>query len=151
MDAFDKKILQLIQSDTRQTSEQLGQAVGLSATAVQRRLKALRDNKIIRKEVALLDGEQLGHFITVVVEVVMVRGGTQVTDNFKKKVQNFPEVQQCYYVAGENDFILIISTNSLQRYEALTKELLLSDGTVYKFYSNIAMDNIKVGAELPLS
>lgn len=149
MGSFDYQLLNLMQSNTRRTTEEMGQLIGLSATAVQRRLKTLRQSGVIEKEIAVLSTVELGGHILVIVEVVLVQGGSSVVDNFKKKTLAYPEVQQSYYVAGDNDFILVIATKSMQRYDIITQELFLNDKTILKFHSNVVMGNVKVSLEVP--
>jgi len=149
MDSFDQQILKIIQLDSRLTTEKIGQKVGLSATAVQRRLKSLRQSGVIEKEIAVLNTSSLRGHILVVVEVTLKQGGTTAINNFKIKAANHPEVQQCYYVAGENDFILIIAAISMKRYDIITQELFLDDESILKFNSNVVMRNIKVGLDVP--
>ncbi|ADZ89657.1 Lrp/AsnC family transcriptional regulator [Marinomonas mediterranea] len=150
MDNFDLEILDRLQRNSRITTETLGIEIGLSATAVQRRIKKLKETGIIDKEIAVVNEAKLGSAVTVIIEVAMKRGGTDVIDAFQKKTQSFNCVQQCYYVAGENDFILIVKADSLQHYEEITRDLLLNDKNIHKFYSNIAMQNVKVGLEYPI-
>ncbi|TDO95762.1 Lrp/AsnC family transcriptional regulator [Marinomonas balearica] len=150
MDNFDLEILDRLQRNSRITTETLGIEIGLSATAVQRRIKKLKETGIIDKEIAVVNEALLGNAVTVIVEVAMKRGGTDVIGAFQKKAQSFNSVQQCYYVAGENDFILIVKADNLQHYEEITRDLLLNDKNIHKFYSNIAMQNVKVGLEYPI-
>ncbi|MEO9274344.1 Lrp/AsnC family transcriptional regulator [Marinomonas sp. 5E14-1] len=150
LDNFDHHILKIMQSNSRRTTESIGQEIGLSSTAVQRRLKHLRDSKVIEKEVAILSPSKIGSHVLILVEVVLVRGGSSVVNNFKLKMQNHPSVQQCYYVAGKNDFILMIAASSMQEYELITQTLFMDDETILKFHSNIVMNNVKVGLEIPL-
>ncbi|NVK75712.1 MAG: Lrp/AsnC family transcriptional regulator [Oceanospirillaceae bacterium] len=150
MDSFDYQLLKLMQSNARRTTEEIGQLIGLSATAVQRRLKTLRQSGVIEKEIAVLSPVELDGHILVIVEVVLIQGGSSVINNFKQKTLNYPEVQQCYYVAGDNDFILVIAAKSMQRYDIITQELFLDDKTILKFHSNVVMGNVKVSLELPL-
>jgi len=138
-----------MQLNARLTTEKIGQEIGLSATAVQRRLKSLRQSGVIEKEVAVLNTSTLRGHILVIVEVVLKQGGTTTIHNFKTKTANYPEVQQCYYVAGENDFILVISAISMKRYDIITQELFLDDDSILKFHSNVVMGNVKVGLDVP--
>ncbi|MHA2939009.1 Lrp/AsnC family transcriptional regulator [Vibrio sp. RC27] len=150
MDDFDRQILKSVQDNNKKTSEELGIEIGLSATAIQRRIKRLKEFGVISKEVAILDSDQLGGFVTIVVDVVMVKGGASVIERFKRKVCDHPEVQQCYYIAGEKDFVVIITAESMQRYQAITRELFLDDDTILKFTSNVAMQSVKIGLTVPI-
>jgi DNA-binding Lrp family transcriptional regulator len=149
MDSFDHQILKIMQLNARLTTEKIGQEIGLSATAVQRRLKTLRQSGVIEKEVAVLNTSSLRGHILVIVEVTLKQGGTAIINNFKTKTANYPEVQQCYYVAGENDFILVIAAISMKRYDTITQELFLDDDSILKFHSNVVMGNVKVGLDVP--
>ncbi|MDB4837254.1 Lrp/AsnC family transcriptional regulator [Marinomonas sp.] len=150
MDSFDRQLLKIMQSNTRITTENMGQQIGLSATAVQRRLKTLRKSGVIEKEIAVLNPTDDDNYILVIVEVVLKQGGTNIVNAFKSKTQHYQEVQQCYYVAGANDFILIIAAKNMKRYDIITQELFLDDETILKFHSNVVMGNVKVGLEIPL-
>ena len=150
MDIFDRKILREIQVNNRQSSEQLGLIVGLSATACQRRLKKLRQSKVIAKEVAVLNGVTFNNYVTVIVDVVMKQGGNAAIDNFKQRMKQHRNVQQCFYVTGDVDFKLIVTAKNMLDYEQLTKELFLSDSNIQKFHSTVVMDNVKQSLAIPV-
>lgn len=150
MDKFDRHILKIVQLNSHLTTEKIGMEVGLSATAVQRRLKTLRQSGVIEKEIAVLTPSDVVSHILVVVEVALKQGGTNTINHFKQLSQKHPNVQQCYYVAGENDFILIIAAENMKQYDLITQELFLDNESILKFHSNVVMGNIKVGLELPL-
>jgi len=151
VDVLDKKILKELQKNNRISSEDLGMIVGLSATACQRRLKKLRQSNVISKEVAVLNGIELDNYVTVIVEVTIKQGATQNIDKFKKKMLDCEQVQQCFYVTGQADFILIITSKNMLEYEKLTKKLFFVDNNIQKFHSTVSMDNVKVGLNIPIS
>lgn len=68
-DQFDKHILRLLQQNNRLTSDELAEVVGLSSSAVQRRLKRLRDEKIIEADVSIISPSVAGIQMTCVVDV----------------------------------------------------------------------------------
>ncbi len=150
MDSFDKKILEILQHNNRITSDALGEKVGLSATACQRRIKKLRDSDVIAKEVMVLDGLALDNFVTIIVTIELKQGCNNGIDEFKKRMKNNKNVQQCYYVAGDSDFIVIITARNMLEYEKLTKALFFFDENIKKFQSNVVMDNVKLGLEIPV-
>jgi len=150
MDVLDKKILKELQSNNRISSEDLGMIVGLSATACQRRLKKLRQSNIISKEIAVLNGIKFDNYVTVIVEVTIKQGAAQNIDKFKKKMLDCEQVQQCFYVTGQADFILIITTKNMLEYENLTKKLFFVDNNIQKFHSTVSMENVKAGLNIPI-
>jgi len=151
MDAFDHHILKLLQQNSRVATQELGQQIGLSATACQRRIKKLRDAGIIKKEVAILDGALLGSYVTVIVEVSLKQGGAAIIDEFRASMLEHGEVQQCYYVTGDADFILIIAAANMLQYEKITRKLFFNNLNIKRFSSSVAMENVKVGLNIPLS
>lgn len=150
MDALDRQIIKLMQQNCRLATEEIGHQVGLSATACQRRIKKLRESGVIKKEIAVIDGIQLGGYVTVIVEVTMKQCGATSIDMFKERMLNQPSVQQCYYVAGHIDFMLIVTATNMLEYEKLSRQLFFADNNIQKFHSIVAMNNVKVGLDIPL-
>ena len=150
MDEFDQRLLALLQKNSRITTEEMGHQIGLSATACQRRLKKLRETGVIHKEVAILNPISLGGYVTVIVEVVMKKGGAVVMGEFKQKMLQHEEIQQCYYTTGNADFIVIIVAENMLKYEEVTQKIFFSNENIHKFHSTVVMENVKVGLEIPI-
>ena len=150
MDTFDRQILKRLQVNSRITSEELGVQIGLSATACQRRIKKLREAGVILKEVAVIDGIAIGGYVTVIVEVILKQGSFNTINTFKQKMLKCPQVQQCFYVTGNTDFILIVLAENMLEYEKLTRELFFNDSNINKFHSTVVMENVKVGLDVPV-
>ena len=72
-------------------------------------------------------------------------------DDFREQMHNNHQVQQCYYVTGKNDFILIITAENMLEYEKRTRQLFFSNDEIQKFHSTVVMENVKVGLEIPIS
>jgi Lrp/AsnC family leucine-responsive transcriptional regulator len=150
LDTFDRQILKLLQMNSRITSEELGVQIGLSATACQRRIKKLREAGIILKEVAVIDGIAIGGYVTVIVEVILKQGSFKSIDTFNQQMLKCPQVQQCFYVTGNNDFVLIVIAENMLEYEKLTRELFFNNSNIKKFHSSVVMENVKVGLDIPV-
>src|SRR5216684_4103883 len=100
LDEFDKQLLQLLQQNNRMTASELGDRVGLSSSAVQRRLTRLREEKIIEADVSIVLPEVVGLGITCVVDVILECGDNKALEKFKAFMRQCHEVMQCYYVTG---------------------------------------------------
>jgi Lrp/AsnC family transcriptional regulator, leucine-responsive regulatory protein len=150
LDAFDRRILALYQHDTRIVAEEIGEKVGLSAASVQRRLKRLRETGVILRETACLNRSALGFPVACVVGVDVEYERAEHLDSFKKLMLKHRNVQQCYYVTGEIDFILVVATRDLAEYEAFTREVFMNNRNVRSFTTYVVMDAVKVGGALPL-
>lgn len=150
-DRFDLALLDLLQHDARQSGEALGAKVGLSASAVQRRLKALREAGHIRAEVALLDPARLGRCIVIVVQVVLERGRADIVDGFAREVAAIAAVQQCYHVTGEADFVLVVCVRDMDEYQQLTRRLFYGNAHIQRFTTSVVIDTLKAGLQIPLA
>ena len=148
MDDKDLEILRLVQGNARLTADAISDQVGLSAPAVQKRLKRLRETGVIEREIAVLSPAKLGREMTVIVQVMLERESRMHLDEFKRKMRAAPAVQQCYYATGDADFVLIVSVSDIKEYEAFTQEYFFDESNVAKFTSSIVMDRVKVSLDI---
>jgi len=150
LDDFDLRILARYQHDTQVPARAIAEAVGLSTAAVQRRLKRLREIGVIRREVAEIEPRTVGLPVTCVVAVDLDRERAVDLDRFKRRMIALPEVQQCYYVTGQADFLLIVLVKSMEDYDAFARRALLGDDNVKSFVTTVVMDRVKTGVTVPL-
>jgi DNA-binding Lrp family transcriptional regulator len=150
LDDADLTILRTLQTDCRIGLERLAQGCGLSVPSVQRRLKRLRESDLILKEVAVLNPARFDYSMTFVVLVELERESLQQLDVFRKRAKAEPQVQQCYYVTGDADFILICAAEDMQDFEALTHRLFFENSNVRRFRTSVAMERTKIGLSLPI-
>jgi Lrp/AsnC family leucine-responsive transcriptional regulator len=150
LDQLDTAILACLQEDARTIAETIGAKVGLSAAAVQRRIKRLREAGVIEREVAVLSPAALGLSMTFVVMVEMERENLAVLDAFRRQILADDCVQQCYYVTGNADFVLVVTCPDMAGFEAFTRRMFFDNPNVRHFTTSVAMDRVKVGLTLPL-
>lgn len=150
LDRFDRRILDLVQRDNRQTSDTIGEKVGLSATAVQRRLKRLRDTGVIEADVAIISPKAVGQGLQMMVMVTLERERADIIDRFKRSISDTPEVMNGYYVTGETDFVLVVTTRDMEEYEAFTQRFFYRNPDIKTFKTMVVMDRVKAGFALPL-
>ena len=150
MDDFDRKILSCLQADSRIPLAELAQEVGLSTTPCWRRIQKLQAEGVIRGQVALLDRKALNVGVTVFVAIRTNQHNAAWLARFAKAVVDFPEVMDCYRMAGEIDYLLRLALPDIAAYDAFYKRLIerieLTDVT-----SMFAMEEIKSTTALPLS
>lgn len=150
LDNCDLRLLELIQEDSRVSQSELGEQVHLSAAAVNRRLKRLKAAGVILSFGAVLSGISLGYPLTIIAEVETESERIDLLDAMKAAFAACPQVQQCYYVTGEWDFILIFSVQDMAQYTALTRQLFFKSNNVRRFRTLVAMDTIKAGLRIPV-
>ncbi|MGJ7607699.1 Lrp/AsnC family transcriptional regulator [Variovorax sp. LT1R20] len=150
LDAIDLRLLELIQIDSRMSQSELGERVHLSTAAVNRRLKRMRDDGVIRRYGAVLAPAALGHPLSIVAEVEVESEHIDLLDAMKQSFRNCPQVQQCYYVTGEWDFILVLVVQDMAQYTALSRQLFFQSNNVKRFRTLVTMDPVKVSLDVPV-
>lgn len=150
LDNQDLKILNILQTDSRTAIEQISEEVGLSTASVQRRLKRLRQNGVIDSEVAVISPKSVGQKMTFILSVELDRDNLAYLSSFKAKIKREKRIQQCYYVTGEADFILIVTAKDMESFDLFTQELFFDDSNVRRYKTAVVMDRTKVSLSLPL-
>ena len=147
LDKFDFGLLEHLQKDCLMSLRELADLVHLSTASVQRRIQKLRDSGYIIGNTAVLDPDKLGQVITIFVEVRVNQ--THVTDLDELKASfSIPEVQQCYYVTGEADFMLVLLVPSMSRFQALCDQLFHHNANVQWFKTTVVLERIKTTLEV---
>ncbi|MEJ7643425.1 MAG: Lrp/AsnC family transcriptional regulator [Chryseolinea sp.] len=150
LDEYDKKLLRYLQLNNRTTADKLGELVSLSTSAVQRRLKRLRDNKIIEADISVVSPAVLGMDITCIVDVILNDGDSKSLSQFKASMKKCAMIMQCYFVTGTYDFVLIVNTVDMKHYEEFSKKWLMDNPNVKHFYTHVVMDRVKMGYSVPI-
>ena len=151
LDSFDRKILKIVQSNNRVTSEKLAKDVGLSSSACQRRLNSMRKTGIIERDISVLDRNQLNRKITIIVQIMSDIEGTEPDIQFKKAMFDAPEVMQCYYVTGNYDYVLITTFKEMGDYEDFTNKYFLENPNIKHFTSMVVMNKVKENLSIPIN
>lgn len=150
LDPFDLVLLAALQANGRVPQSELGQRAHLSTAAVNRRLKLLQAAGVIERFSACLNPKALGYDLTVITEVKADNERADLLDDMQRRFAACPQVQQCYYVAGAWDFVLIFLVRSMDQYVALTRELFFAGGNVKTFSTQVAMNRVKTGSGVPV-
>jgi len=151
MDTTDRRLLDLLQKNTKTSVQTLADATGISTASVQRRMRTLREAGVIKREVAILDPKSLGLGITAIVSVELERDRLDQIDAFKRKAREDRQVTHFYCIAGEADFILVVMAKDIAGYEAFTHRFFFADKNVRKFRTSIVVSTEKATSELPIS
>lgn len=151
LDALDRRLLARWQHDTRRSAESLGEEIGLSAAAVQRRLKRLRESGVIEAEIAVVDPSAVGVPLSCIVTVDVDRERSADIDAFSARMRACEAVQQVFYVTGQADFVLVVAVEDMAAYEAFTREHLLNDANVRSFTTHVVLRALKRSLAVPLS
>ncbi|PJE45725.1 MAG: ArsR family transcriptional regulator [Sediminibacterium sp.] len=143
IDEIDKQLIRLIRKNNKLTAEELSNKVALSISAIQRRIKRFRDEKIIVSDIAVISKEAMGKAVSCIIEVSLHFGESKVIDKFKKQMTALPEVLHCYYVTGNIDFFILISLTDMHAYEAFSRKYFMDNPDVKQFSTHVLIDTVK--------
>lgn len=149
MDKIDCLILDAMQRDARIAIADLAAQVGASTASVQRRLRRMRSDGTITAEVVVIDPKRSGFGLTALITVELERDSADRTDAFKRRALAEPQVQQCYCVAGDTDFALIVVVRDMEDYEAFTARFF-QDENVRHYRSSIVVSRVKCSTYVPV-
>lgn len=123
LDPTDIKILEIVQQDARITTKALADQLNLSTTPVFERVKRLEREGLIKKYVALVDNKLLGLRLIAFISISLTKHSRSYLEKFVNEVSQYPEVMECYHIAGNFDFMLKVVVKNMEVYETfiLTK------------------------------
>jgi len=150
LDRFDRQLLNLVQEDAGRTSEDLAQRVALSPSAVQRRLRKLKEAGVIARHTAVLEPRHVGRPTFFIVSLEIERDRPELLTQLRAWLAAQQHVQQAFYVTGEADFILVVTAPDTETYDALMARLATENPNVRKFTTNVALGVVKRGLTIPV-
>jgi Lrp/AsnC family leucine-responsive transcriptional regulator len=150
LDQFDRRILAIVQRDSTAKSESIAAQVGLSASAVQRRLRSLRETGVIRADVSLIDPEFVDGMMTFIAGLEIERENYAAVQSLRQWADGSAHIQQLYYVTGNVDLVAIILAHGVKAYDAITADLMRDNPLVRRITTNVVFQPLKVGLGVPL-
>jgi len=150
LDRFDRQLLNLLQEDAGQTADRLAEQVALSASAVQRRVRRLRESGAILRDISVVDPRHAGKPTFFIVAVQVERERPELLAQFRKWLATQIHIQQAFYVTGEADFILVITAPDTETYDALMARMVGENANVKRFTTNVALGVVKRGLTIPV-
>jgi Lrp/AsnC family leucine-responsive transcriptional regulator len=154
IDSIDRRILQALQADGRLTFDELAGKVGLSASAVLRRVRRLEDAAVISGYVALVRPEAVGLGLTAYLNVRLEKHADSHKRNpmdlFKAAVQAWPEVVECVSLTGEMDYLLRVVVADMAHYARFIGDTLLRHPSVQDCKSSFVLERVKGTTALPV-
>jgi Lrp/AsnC family transcriptional regulator len=150
LDSVDRRILDLLQSEPGINAAAIGEKIGLSQSAVWRRMQGLREQGIIHEQPVKIDREKVGLNTMVFAHVKLTSHGRSNLAAFAEAVRSYPEVLDCYVLLGNVDFLLRIVTEDIKSYEQFFFEKLSQLPGIQEINSSIALSEIKHSTVLPI-
>lgn len=150
LDAFDRAILQLMQKECQLKAEAIADEVGLSPSAVQRRLKRLRETGVIQAEVAVVNRKATSFPMTFIAGMEIERDNYDALARFRQWAEKQANVQQVYYVTGQVDLIAIITARDVEHYDDISAQLMADNPQIKRMTTNVVLRDVKVGLHIPV-
>lgn len=150
LDRFDRQLLNLVQADSGQTAERLAEQVELSPSAIQRRLRRLRDEGVIVRDCAIVDPAVVGRPDFFIVALEVERERADLLAQLRKWLAGEPHIQQVFYVTGAADFILVVTCADTEVYDALMSRMVRENPNIRRFTTNVALGVLKRGLAIPI-
>ena len=151
LDRFDRQLLNLVQEDAGQTAERLAEQVALSPSAIQRRLRRMREDGVIVRQAALVDPRQIGKPTFFIVSLQVERERPELLAQLRRWLSAQDQVQQVFYVTGEADFVLVMTAPDTENFDALMIRMVEDNPNIRRFTTNVALSLVKRGLTIPVS
>jgi Lrp/AsnC family transcriptional regulator, leucine-responsive regulatory protein len=147
--ARDRLILLELQRDSRLTMQELAERVGMSSSAVWRRVQSLEEDGIIDRYVVIANTRKAGFGLSSIVHISLARHEEKNVENFVREVLHHPEVLECFATSGEADFHLRVVVEDIDAYNEFLDNYIFRLPGVSQVRSNIVLKEIKIDTALP--
>ena len=142
--------MEVLQQNGRISNLALAQRVHLSPSACLRRVKALEDDGVIDRYVALLNPKAVGRHGTSYTIINLESMNTPLLKAFEHAVLAEPEVLDCFYVAGSNDYLIRFAYRDAEDLERFHSEVLMRLPGVARSNSMMVLRTVKKTTALPV-
>ncbi|MGB1042612.1 MAG: Lrp/AsnC family transcriptional regulator [Tenacibaculum sp.] len=129
LDAKDKKLINLLQENSKQTTKQLSLHLNLSVTAVYERVKKLEKEGVIKGYIALVDKNKIAKSFLAFCHIRLEKHTKEYIAIFEKEIKKLEEVTECFHVSGDYDYILKVYVRDMDEY----REFMVNKLTALKY------------------
>ena len=143
LDTTDRKLINLLQNNSKQTTKQLSLQLHLSVTAVYERIKKLENQKVIQKYVAIVNKNKIEKSFLIFCHVKLIQHSKEYVSTFEREILKLQEVSECFHVSGDYDYILKIYVKDMDAY----REFMVTKLTTIKYigstHSTFSIEQVK--------
>jgi len=143
LDNIDKKLLKLLQEDSKRTTKELSLKLNLSVTAVYERIKKLEREGVISNYVVLLNRNKIQKGFVVFCHLKLMQHTKEFISQFEKEVVQLTEVLECFHVSGDYDYILKICVENMEEYREFMVTKLTSLQHIGSTHSTFMIGEVK--------
>ena len=143
LDEIDKKLINLLQNSSKQTTKQLSLQLNLSVTAVYERIKKLENSNVIEKYVAIANKKKIEKSFLVFCHVKLLQHSKEYVITFEREILKLEEVSECFHVSGDYDYILKIYVKDMEEYRKFMVTKLTAIKYIGSTQSTFAIEEVK--------
>jgi Lrp/AsnC family leucine-responsive transcriptional regulator len=143
MDSIDKKLLFLLQTDSKKTTKELSLKLNLSVTAVYERIKKLEREGIIDKYVVLVNRSKVDKGFVVFCHLKLIQHTKEFLTKFESEVVKLSEILECHHVSGDYDYILKIAVKNMEAYREFLVTKLTTLDHIGSTHSTFMISEVK--------
>lgn len=150
LDDLDLRLLASLQQDNMRTADQLADLIGLSPSAIARRVRRLRESGAVAADVSILSPRAAGNPLCAIVHVQLERHAPQDGDRLRRRLIASPNVQLCLDIAGTFDILLLVVAPDMDAYNAFADETLAEHPAVRRIETTFVKKRVKATLAYPL-
>ena len=150
LDAGDRRLLAALQRDADASQSSLAEAAGVSASQVSRKISRLKEEKVLRSIVGLVDARRVGLTCAAIIQVRLRDHSAANVRTFRDLVERMDEITQCMMITGESDFLIKIVARDLPHFQEIVQSKLLRCPAIAHVESSIVLEHLKDTTALPL-
>ena len=149
-DDLDRKLLTLLQANSKQTNKELSNKLNLSVTAVYERIKKLEKEGVIDTYVALLRKEKVGKTFVAFCHIKLIQHTQEYVIRFEKEVANLSEVLECYHISGDYDYLLKVVVKDMEAFREFMVTKLTTINHIGSTHSMFVISEVKHSTAIPI-
>ncbi|MFT5214128.1 MAG: Lrp/AsnC family leucine-responsive transcriptional regulator [Polaribacter sp.] len=143
LDTIDKKLINLLQQDSKQTTKQLSLQLNLSVTAVYERVKKLENQKVIEKYVAIINKNKIEKSFLIFCHIKLIQHSKEHLTTFEREILKLEEVSECFHVSGDYDYILKVYVKDMDTYRDFVVTKLTAIKYIGSTHSTFTIEQVK--------
>lgn len=149
MDAKDRQILRALQENARLTNQELAERVNLSPSPCLRRVRLLEERGLITGYTALVDQKAYGLPLTAFIRIRLEHHNEEAATTFERRVAAIEDIQDCYLLSGDADYLLRVAASDLDSYERFVRQRLHAIPGIASIVTSFAYGIVKQSHMLP--
>lgn len=142
-DSTDKKLLEFIQQDSKQTNKELSNKLKMSVTAVYERIKKLEKEGYINGYIAVVNKEKVDRNFVVFCHVKLIQHSQEFVISFEKEVKQLDEVLECYHLSGDYDYLLKVIVKDMATFREFMVKKLTRINHIGSTHSMFVINEVK--------